>query len=167
MTESGKPLQCWIKDDKLLLVMSRRMLIYDYNDLEGKNQEIKLKEELIPQISFATCASLAAKANSAGELNFWLGMVGPRRRVAQLYKAEQKTRKIPGSVFAAYGSYACRIVWNTKAKDGESPLRLDSQDAIIIDNEYILSMTVYLPDCLAITCEKQEKIFNCVEGKEY
>ena len=44
MTESGKPLQCWIKDDKLILVMSRRMLIYDYNDLEGKNQEIKLKE---------------------------------------------------------------------------------------------------------------------------
>ena len=33
MTESGKPLKCWIKDDRLLLVMSRRMLIYDYNDL--------------------------------------------------------------------------------------------------------------------------------------
>ena len=68
--------------------MSRRMLIYDYNNLKGNNQEIKLKEELIPEISFATCASLAAKANSAGELNFWLGMVGPRRRVAQLYKEE-------------------------------------------------------------------------------
>ena len=47
----------------MLLVMSRRVLIYDFDNLKEDStpQEIKLKENLMPQITFATCASLANK----------------------------------------------------------------------------------------------------------
>ena len=47
----------------MLLVMSRRVLIYDFDNLneDSTPQEIKLKEDLMPQITFATCASLADK----------------------------------------------------------------------------------------------------------
>ena len=70
----------------MLLVMSRRVLIYDFDNLKEDStpQEIKLKESLIPQITFASCASLANKPDQAGELSFWIGFVGPRRRVAHL-----------------------------------------------------------------------------------
>ena len=117
MTESGKPLQCWIKDGKMLLVMSRRVLIYDFENLCEDSKplkEIKLKEDLMPQITFASCASLAAKPDSAGELSFWIGFVGPRRRVAQL----QAAKKVEGNVFAAYGSYATKMIWRTDPKEG-------------------------------------------------
>ena len=105
-TDTGKPLQCWIKDEKILLVLSKRILTYDIN-LE-RIDEIILKT-LIPQASFATCAKLAFQFSSAGQLTFWLGTVGPNRKIAQL----EHDRKFQGKVFPAYGSYITKIVWST------------------------------------------------------
>ena len=66
--------------------MSTRVRIYDFDNLNDSSQpleEIKLKK-LMPEISFASCASLAVNPDQAGELSFWIGLVGPMRRVSRL-----------------------------------------------------------------------------------
>ena len=35
-----------------------------------------------------------------------------------------------------------------------------------MNNEYILSLTEYISGCLAITCEKQEKLYNCTQDQQ-
>ena len=42
---------------------------------------------------------------------------------------------------------------------------MDKSDAVLLDREYILSLTEYMPGCLAITSDKQKKIFNKTQGK--
>ena len=160
-TEIGKPLQSWIKDNKVILVLSKTVLVYNYADLELIH-EIKLKE-VLPAASFYSCASLAndAEANSGpGKLCFWLGAVGPRRRVSAL----PNSRVVKGKTFSSYSSYAVKMIWTTDAATGKDALVSDASDAVILEKEYILCLNEYSAGSLAVTCEKRENIFNIVQG---
>ena len=91
--ETGRPLKCWIKDGKVILVLSKTVLIYDYANLAGGKLEIKLST-LLPEISFASTTSLTKSTSGPGELVFWLGAVGPRRRMSTL----EHKRKVTGPI---------------------------------------------------------------------
>ena len=136
--------------------MSRMCLIFDSNDIREEPQIVKYKN-FLPDISFATSASLSKVQNGKGKLVFWLGLVGARNKMIK----HTSQRQHFGETLPEYGSYAVKLKWDTFTDD----IEIIDGDEIYLDKEYILTLCEYETGSVAITCEEQSDIFNFVKGE--
>ena len=98
---------------KVLLVLAKRVAIFDYADLKKPPTEILIKD-VLPGIIvdfFGSAKAAFGEGKKAGEFSFWATFVGA---YAKGFANHKKLAEFKGASFRGYGSYIVKMTWNTK-----------------------------------------------------
>ena len=98
---------------KVLVVLAKRVVIFDYNDLKKTPTTILIKD-VLPGIIvdfFGSAKAAFGEGAKNGEFSFWATFVGA---YAKGFANHKKLVEFTGESFRGYGSYIVKITWNTQ-----------------------------------------------------